>query len=382
MYKMYSKLVEKTTQEIIDKSSNVEDFIYNFYNHILSYKTSQTIGFEGDANIPYVFVKCLKDINVDLANILEKKLNGYFKGKAFLAGDTEAFCQLSFGYGKEHLRNTLEMINNYQNSLGDGKESVIYDKLLATVLVIEDLLKSDRHSKEKIESLSKQLQGIGLDLQSFCDSVEATLKQNFVQELNQSIQETKKVMETQPTRLKRFNGQDFNLLIHAAFDPERFLEERTEDGFSTSLIDNGNICSYGGAGAIRFAFYDEVEEDKLLLANTNDTSTNYDYDNETIDSFSTPDYIALDKFKNKTKNDTTSSYSEISLGKGNNLQPNAIVCYDVICESEYKIAKQYGLDIILIETKYYDNMKRQEDTRDFSIIKTIKVSEIEEQLTL
>ena len=382
MYKMYTKLVEKTTQEIINKSGNVEDFIYNFYNHILNYKTRQTIGFEGEANIPYVFVKCLKDINIELADILEKKLNVWFKGKAFLAGDTEAFCQLSFGYGKEHLRNTLEMISNYQNSLSDGKESVINDKLLATAPVIEDLLQSDRHSKEKMESFSKQLQSTDLDLQYFCDSVEMTLKENFVQELNQSIQETKKEIESQPTRLKRFNGQDFNLLIHAAFDPERFLEERTEDGFSTSLIDNGNICSYGGAGAIRFAFYDEVEEDKLLLANTNDTSTNYDYDNETIDSFSTPDYIALDKFKSKTKDNTTFSYSEISLGKGNNLQPNAVVCYDVVTKHEYELAKQHGLDIILIETKYYDNMKRQEDTRYFSIIKTIKVPEIEEQVTL
>ena len=382
MYKMYSKLVEKTTQQISGKSSNVEDFVYNYYNHILSYTTRQTIGHEGDANIPYVFVKCLREKNEDFANILEKKLNGYFKGKAFLAGDTEAFCQLSFGYGKEHLRNTLEMINNYQNSLGDGKESVIYDKLLATVPVIEDLLQSDRHSKEKIESLSKQLQGIGLDLQYFCDSVEMTLKENFVQELNQSIQETKKEIESQPTRLKRFNGQDFNLLIHTAFNPKRFLEDRTEDGFSTSLIDNGNICCYGGAGGTRFAFYDGIEEDKLLLAKSRDASTDYDYENETIDSFSIPDYIALDKFKNKTKNDTTAPYSEISMGKGNNLKPNAIVCYDVICEDEYKIAKQHGLDIILIETKYYDNMKRQEDTRDFSTIKTIKVPEIEEQVTL
>ncbi len=380
MYKMYSKLVEKTCQEMVNKSSNVEDFIYNFYNHILNYKTRQTIGFEGDANIPYVFVKCLKDINVDIAKVLEKKLNAWFKGKALMAGDTEAFCQLNFGYGKEHLRNTLEMIEKYQNSLSDGKNSVIDDKLLATVPIIEDLLRADKHPKDKIELMFKQLEGG--DLQYFCDGVEISLKQNFVQELNQSIQETKKEIENQPTRLKRLNGQDFNLLIHAAFDPERFLEERTEDGFSTSLIDNGNICSYGGAGAIRFAFYDGIEEDELLLAKARDASTDYDYDNETIFSFSTPDYIGLDKFKTKTKNDTSCPYSEISLGKGNKLKPNAIVCYDVICESEYKIAKQYGLDIILIETKYYDNMKRQEDTRDFRIIKTIKVPEIEEQVTL
>ncbi|MBQ8522147.1 MAG: hypothetical protein IJ458_00595 [Clostridia bacterium] len=382
MYKMYSKLVEKTTQEMIDKSSNVDDFIYNYYNHILEYKTSQTVGFEGDANIPYVFVKCLKDINIELANILEKKLNIWFEGKAFLAGDTEAFSQLNFGYGKEHLRNTLEMINNYQNSLGDGKESVVSDKLLAIVLIIEDLLRTDKHSKEKMELLSQQLQKVDLDLQYFCDNVEQILKQNFVQELNQSIQETKKEIESQPTRIKRFNGQDFNLLIHTAFNPKRFLERRTEDGFSTSLIDNENICCYGGAGGTRFAFYDGIEEDKLLLASARDASTDYDYDNETIDSFSIPDYIALDKFKNKTKNEENFPISEISLGKGNNLKPNAIVCYDVICEDEYKMAKQHGLDIILIETKYYDNMKRQEDTRDFSTIKTIKVPEIEERVIL
>ena len=65
------------------------------------------------------------------------------------------------------------------------------------------------------------------------------------------------------------------------------------------------------------------------------------------------DIVVIQRQLYRDKNDTTAPYSEISIGKGNNLKPNAIVCYDVICEDEYKIAKKEKQVEYLPQKLYY-----------------------------
>lgn len=125
-------------------------------------------------------------------------------------------------------------------------------------------------------------------------------------------------------------------------------------GFSVSLIDDKNIMCYGPMNT-KFAFYSKINDDNLGIAHSNDASTSFDEKTGTWSSFAVPNYIPIDEFKKKTRDDSSFGYSEIGLNLP--LKPNAIICYDNTTVEEVELAKKNNLDIILIKTKNYPNMK-------------------------
>ena len=349
-----------------------EDYMFEAFSR---FTTSQTVGFEGaDANIGYALIECLKSINKPLADKLEQKLNKMYS-RCRATGSTEEICQRYFHYGKAHIENTMELIDNYHNSLKDISESKIDKNILDLLPMIKKLLESDKHSIPDALNLINRLENANFDLTSFCDNIETKMQKAFAKSLNKDTRRTIEEIKSNPSRLKRMNGQDFNLIIHSSLTPEEFIENQGSEYhnmLSTSLIDDKNIRCYL-SGNVKFAFYQPIEQDDVISAFSGDGSTSFSNDG-ILTSFLVPDYVPTKDFKSKTREGYT-GYSEIML-KGN-IRPNAIVCFDYVTEHEMELAEKYDLDIILIETKYYKEMLKGEDYIDERYVRKADLSKYE-----
>lgn len=389
MRQMYMPITQMLYEQINLKRDNgyfndannqfdVEKYIDFIFIAFSSYKTDKTIGYENNANIGYSLIENLKEIDIQLALILEKKLDFHYS-KYIHTMKSEDLCQRFFHYGKDHLINTIEMIDKYNNSLGSNS-SILPPKISEIVPTIREITSIDQHSREKIEQFVNTLNNSGIKLTSLCDSVEETMRKLFVHNLNKETQSTINEIQSNPSKLKKFDGQDFNLIIHSSQTPEDFITnagQEYQNMLSTSLIEDANVRCYN-PGNIKFAFYQNIDSETFISAFSNDASTDFS-DKGLLSSFSTPDYVSMASFKDKThQGNGLQSYSEIML-KGN-VKPNAIVCYDYLTEKEYQLASKYNLDIILIDTKKYPNMLIPEISRDITFIKKVDLSIFDKEI--
>lgn len=387
MYSMYmpiaKELYEKVKQKREDgafepygrftEQERYEDYMYHVFSN---YKTDRTIGFEKDSNIGYVLIKCLKTIDKPLAETIESRLNKYYSIYVF-SGETEIICQKYFNYGKDHLKNIIEMIDEYHDSLESVNQSLLGQNVLDILPTIKQIVSTEEHSIEDVDKFIAKLESSNCDLTSFCDDVEMKMKNIFVENLNKETQKTIKEIEANPSRLKRMNGQDFNLIIHSSLTPEDFIKNsgsKYHNMLSTSLIDDRNIRCYQSYN-VKFAFYQGIDQENMISAFSGDAVTSFS-DHGILTSFKVPDYIPTKNFKNKTREGQgISSYSEIML-KGD-VRPNAIVCFDYVTEQEKDLAEKYDLDLILIETEYYKDMLKGERGVDERYIRKADLSNFE-----
>ncbi len=387
MYQMYMPIAKTLYEKINQKRENgdfkafgdvteqeqYEEFMYYAFSR---FEATKTVGFEDNANIGFALIKCLKSIDLPLAEKLELKLNREYS-RCRITGKTEEICQRYFHYGKAHVENTIELIDKYHQSLNDISESKLDKSVLNLLPTIKHILESERHSKEDVDEYISKLENIDFDLTSFCDDIEMKMRKAFLNNLNREAQKTIGEIQAIPSRLKRMKGQEFNLIIHSSLTPEEFIENTGSEYHnmvSTSLIDDKNVRCYQ-SGNIKFAFYNPIEQDSLISAFSGDASTTFS-DDGVLESFSVPDYVPTESFKSKTrKGQGVSGYSEIML-KGS-ARPNAIVCYDYVTEQEMALAEKYDLDLILIETEYYKDMLMDEK-RDERYIRKADLSVFEE----
>ncbi len=368
MYQMYMPLAKLFYEHINDKiakkqfnnSQNKFDFsVFENYvtDQLLQMTTDKTLGYEGEANVGYSVLKCLKDLKMPMTDVFKQKLDRQYS-RYRITGKTEDFCQRFFGYGAMHVENLVQMAEAYQNSVQEQGQALIDEKTLNLLPIVKELTSQQQFSSEQIAEFEQKLQASGVDLSQMCDSMEKGLKESFTESLNGQVQATVDALQADSSKLKVLDGQDFNLVIHSSNTPEEFLENSGQDYhqmLSTSLIDNKNIRAYQSAN-VKFAFYEKINPENLLSAYSRDASTDFS-DEGVISSFSNPDYLPLEEFKNKTrKGEGLSGYSEIMLTGQENIRPDAIVCYDKITEREQNLADQYNLDIILIETDRYKEM--------------------------
>ena len=360
------------------EQQNYEDYLFE---SISRFKTNKTVGFEREAYIGFALIECLKSIDLPIAQKMEQKLNRYYSRCRF-TGNTEEICQRYFHYGKYHVENTMEMIDRYHKTLQDISESKLDKNILNLLPTIESLLKSDKHSETDAQKFIEKFENQDFNLTSFCDDIELKMKNSFVKNLNKETQKTVEEIRGNSSRIKRMNGQKFNLIIHSSQTPEEFIQNQGAEYhnmLSTSLIDDRNIRCYQSSN-VKFAFYQPIEQDNFISAFSGDASTDFT-DDGILTSYGVPDYVSANDFKNKTREGQgISGYSEIMM-KGN-VGPNAIVCFDYVTEYEMNLAEKYDLDIILIETACYDDMLRNEDLRDERYIKKADLSKYESSNTL
>lgn len=392
MYQMYMPIAKELYLKINQKRENgafeaygtvseQEDYENYMFEAFSNFTTSQTVGFESDANIGYALINCLKSIDNQLAKNLEEKLNRRYYSRCKVTGKTEEICQRYFHYGKEHVENTIELIDKYHKSLNNIGESKLDKDILDLLPMIENLLQYDKHNVTDTQNFMDKLENANIDVTSFCDDIEIKMKKSFVKNLNKDTQKTIDEMQSSLSKLKRMDGQDFNLIIHSSLTPEEFIKNQGSEYhnmLSASLIDNKNVRCYQ-SGNVKFAFYQHIEQDNLISAFSGDASTSFS--NEGIlTSFSVPDYIPTKDFKSKTRNGCgMSGYSEIML-KGN-VRPNAIVCFDYVTEYEMALAEKYDLDLILINTECYKDMLTNEK-RDERYIRKADLSKYETEIKL
>lgn len=392
MYQMYMPIAKELYEKINEKRTNgafeaygdvteQEDYENYMFEAFSRFTTSQTIGFEGgEANIGYALINCLKSIDNQLAEKLEQKLNRMYS-RCKVTGKTEEICQRYFHYGKSHVENTMELIDRYHKSLKDISESKLDKDILGLLPTIGMLLQSDKHSVPNTQNFIDKLENANFDLTSFCDNIETKMQKSFVKSLNKDTQRTIEEMQANPSKLKRIDGQDFNLIIHSSLTPEEFIQNQGSEYhniLSTSLIDNKNVRCYQ-SGNVKFAFYQPIEQDNLISAFSGDASTTFS-DEGVLTSFSVPDYVPTKDFKSKTREGHgISGYSEIML-KGN-VRPNAIVCFDYVTEHEMELAEKHDLDLILIETECYKDML-MDVKRDERYIRKADLSKYETEIKL
>lgn len=387
MYQMYMPIAKELYEQInqmrtdghfeaygnITEQQHYEDCMYDKF---ADYTTSKTVGFENEANIGYALIKCLKTIDLSLAEKLKNRLNRrYFR--LMCTGDVDAMFQIYFNYGKKHVKNILDVIDKYHKTLKDINESKLDKRILEMLPKIKNLLQLEDLSSEDLQMYADTFENANFDLSSFCDDIEYKMKKSFINNFNKDTRKTVEEIQANPSKLKRMEGQDFNLIIHSSQTPERFIENQYAEShkmLSTSLIDDKNIRCYQSTNT-KFAFYKSIEEDDLISAFSGDAVTTFSKDG-ILGSFATPDYIPIKDFKNETrKGQCIKSYSEIML-KGN-FRPNAIVCFDYATEYEVELAEKYDLDIILIETECYVDMLKPEDDRYQQFIKKADLSKYE-----
>ena len=191
--------------------------------------------------------------------------------------------------------------------------------------------------------------------------------------MNQRLANTEKIIREEKSRLKVFAGQKFDLLIHSACMPERFIEGRDERGFSTSIIDDKNICCYRPL-SVKFAFYGGLLLDELFCASIKDNVSARN--GEFWEAYEPSDFMPYETFKKSTRDPNKGreeGYSELIIEAHNSLIPHAVVCFDYITDYEYKIAQDHNLDIILILTEMYPGMRKNSDRERAGIGKKIDI---------
>ena len=366
LYEKANNKREKGDFEAYGSVTEQEQYEEYLFNLLSNFKTSKTTGYEGEANISFALIECLKSIDLSLAEKFEIKLNNQYSRYKF-TGKTEDICQKYFHYGKEHVENIVQLIESYQNSLSDIDKSELDENIVSVLPTINELLEKDKHSSVEINELIEKLENSNLNLSSFCDDVEKLLKELFLKNLNLELQKTVDENKSEESKVKIMAGQDFNLLIHSFLTPEEFLENtgsNVHSMISTTLIDNRNIRCYQSR-CVKFVFYDSLKDEDLISAFSRDASTDFS-DDGILTSFSNPDYITIENFKNKSREgEGLSGYSEIMI-KGN-IRPNAIVCFDEPTDQELMLSIKYNLDIILIETEFYKDMLKDEDSSEMSL---------------
>ena len=366
LYEKANNKREKGDFEAYGSVTEQEQYEEYLFNLLSNFKTSKTTGYEGEANISFALIECLKSIDLSLAEKFEIKLNNQYSRYKF-TGKTEDICQKYFHYGKEHVENIVQLIESYQNSLSDIDKSELDENIVSVLPTINELLEKDKHSSVEINELIEKLENSNLNLSSFCDDVEKLLKELFLKNLNLELQKTVDENKSEESKVKIMAGQDFNLLIHSSLTPEEFLENtgsNVHSMISTTLIDNRNIRCYQSR-CVKFVFYDSLKDEDLISAFSRDASTDFS-DDGILTSFSNPDYITIENFKNKSREgEGLSGYSEIMI-KGN-IRPNAIVCFDEPTDQELMLSIKYNLDIILIETEFYKDMLKDEDSSEMSL---------------
>lgn len=380
---LYEKINQKRENGNFNNSQDVfdyEEYEYYSYYAFSRFETSQTVGFENKANIGFALIECLKSIDMPLATSLEQKLNKEYS-RCKVTGKTEDICQRYFHYGKDHVQNTIEIIDKYHESLKDISESKLNESILSLLPTVKQLLEVDKHTQEETAQYIAKLENASFDLTSFCDGIEIRIKKSFVKNLNSDVQKSIEKMKSNPSKLKRMNGQDFNLIIHSSLTPEEFIQSKGLEYhtmISTSLIDDKNIRCYQ-SGNVKFAFYQQIEQENLISAFSGDGITSFS-DEGILTSFAVPDYVPTKEFKSKTRTGQgISAYSEIMI---KSMRPDAIVCYDYVTEQEMELADKYELDLILIETKYYKDMLKPEKVIDERFIKKADLSKYENNNTI
>lgn len=378
MYQMYRDIAQQMHDEVRDMYFRGElttpEVIYEMRDRVNNYRTRYTLGDIGDCNICYALTKCLKSINERLAMYVEKELDKIYDRYA-VTGDNNDFCQRFFHYDASHVANILKMIDNYHDSIAkSGQKSQIKPNLLAELPAIKEMLTADHHNPEEMKTYAEKIQNATYDMANFCDNIEKGLKDCFLNGLNNGIQQTVSQITSTDGRLKKLNGQDFDLLIHSSATPEEFLNNDYQHQLmSTSLVDDKNIRCYQ-PNNIKFAFYNAMSNDDFKVAFSHDASTTFS-DDGMMSSFSIPKHVTLDAFKADTRQGTgISAYSEIMVD--GQMRPNAIVCYDYVTEQELDLSQRHNLDLILIDTASYDDMLKPQ-ARDERYVKKADLSALE-----
>ena len=168
MYQMYMSI----TKDLYEKANNKremgdfeaygsvteqEQYEEYLFNLLSNFKTSKTTGYEGEANISFALIECLKSIDLSLAEKFEIKLNNQYSRYKF-TGKTEDICQKYFHYGKEHVENIVQLIESYQNSLSDIDKSELDENIVSVLPTINELLEKDKHSSVEINELIEKLE--------------------------------------------------------------------------------------------------------------------------------------------------------------------------------------------------------------------------------
>ena len=364
MRQYYQKTAEDIYKKFCEKNDKEdEDFAYKLSNVLIHSKTYQTLGSEGEADISYSLAYCLRSVDPIVAQEVEHQLDKHYamiSCSSNIEQAREAVCQRVFHYGLEHLKNTIYMIDIYMEALDNPQESILDENIIK---VLPELKKIENATKNELIDILNNIKEAGIKPLEFCDEVENTLRQSFVNGLNNELNSTVDMLKKSPSRLKKLEGGKFDLLIHSALNPESLMEERVDRGFSVSLIDDHNIKCYIPDN-IKFVFYDGLKPEETIYAKSRDGSTDVN-DNGELSAFSVPDWMPVESFKKQTiKAESSMKYSEIFVANGNQLRPDAIVCFDEVSKHELEFANKYNLDIILIDTSKYPDMVRQPSSRE------------------
>ena len=391
MYKMYMATAEKLYNIAVSQretgvfgeygtSVEQENFEYFIFDKLSHANTTMTIGYEGITNIGFALINCMKEIDLPLAEKMERELNKQYS-RCRYTGKAEDICQRYFHYGKEHVANIIKMIDNYHKTLTDVRESKFDNSIIKIIPTINRILneQTEVRTNDEVQSLISELENSDCNLATFCDDVERKLHKSFIKSLNSETENTVKEILLNDSKLKIMDGQEFSLLIHSSGDAENFLNndwDNSHNVLSTTLIDDKNIRCYQSSN-VKFAFYQELQPSEVVSAFSRDASSTIN-DDGALSTFSLPSYVPAKNFKAQTRaGQGLSGYSEILVK--NTIIPDAIVSFDYVTEDEKRLADTYGLHVILIQTECYKDMLKDNSVRDERFVKKADLSSFEKE---
>lgn len=350
---------EKNPKQKISK----EDSIYCFMLDCDNFSAPSIVGF---LNMPYIACRNLYDINPQLAEEVKLELDKRFDKEISIKFNLkEHLSQRFLNFPYLGVKRYLGLLNKYLSSLDNKEDCKISVALLKKASIIEKIYNKDLNKIDDME-FNKLIKILSDDkLMYFINDLDKELRGAFAKHLNDKLSLTKKELDIQKGEVKVLDGQSFDLLIHSTYFT-KLIDDRYDDiGFCASLIDDKNICCWN-KDAIKFAFYN-IGVNDVACALCEDNYSSSDRDIFSVSQL--PDFISLDLFKEKTRNEGSSGYNEINISYKHNLYPDAIVCFDTIKEEEKELANKHNLNIILIDTKHYPEMIKNYKERKIKDIK-------------
>lgn len=360
MIEMYKQLAEKVFNNTLDycqkcmqKYNRNIDFYEQLTFDLVSFKVPVN-GAPSERTMPYLLAKNFSNKYIDLFSNVKKYLDTHFDKRIKLLYEVDDICQRYFGYDFQYIESITQCIKNHQKYNNNDEKITVFAKYLPILEKLHDIknAKTKNEAKNIFEEIKPELE----TLFNFYDEVETYLNLKFTKEVNSHLSNTVSEISKTNNRLKIFNGQPFDLLIHSSMNPHFLLEEQRNKGMSASIIDNKNIRCYS-SDSVKFAFYSGIPNNTLVAANTTDNVSFASIYSGTFTNKTFSEYIPFAAFKEKTTNsDFRGGYSELNINAC--MQPSAVVCFDNIRKKEFDIANKYRLDIILIQTDKYPNIKK------------------------
>ena len=286
--------------------------------------------------------KYLKKIILNKSNIQDKWLNEYI---------IEYFFEDNYYNFTINLLQMVSFQNRLQKELVSLKNIELYNKFsnINKLSYIEKLRLFNDNKNNNLKEMFYDDMRIIKDT-AYKKMVDNSLKLNKENNIYNKALSSKYGLDVYYLDGEEFYTfiRTFNIKRNDLSDKEDYINSNLNRiGYSFSYISNKNIGTMDYTGESVVLMYDKLDYNNISYVHHSDMhSGKIDEKNSfvtnKINEIRVPESLIAN----------TNGYNEIIIN-GNNIIPTALICYDVITDSDILFAKKYNLSILLINTTKY-----------------------------